>query len=220
MEEIFGEEAELVARVAALDIGKATLTACVRVPHESKPGRRRQEVRTFATVTPSLLELRDWLTCQGVSLCVMEACRRSTRHPRKPAEVVDNNSKEGSLCSAGWDVTASPVVAQIRMICASTGTDRDRQGPAISSTAAVRATMTCPMATSYAYRMPGPQCWSSAAARERAYHAGWSHLRAAEDWRHRRKQHVRRHAWAVPGLVVAVAGLVMAAVGLRRRPAS
>ena len=73
MEEIFGEEAELVARVAALDIGKATLTACVRGPHESKPGRRRQEVRTFATVTRSLLELRDWLTCQGVSLCVMEA---------------------------------------------------------------------------------------------------------------------------------------------------
>jgi transposase len=73
--ETFGEEeeAELVARVAALDIGKATLTACVRVPHESKPGRRRQEVRTFATVTRSLLELRDWLICQGVSLCVMEA---------------------------------------------------------------------------------------------------------------------------------------------------
>ena len=67
------EEAELVARVAALDIGKATLTACVRVPHEDKPGRRRQEVRTFATVTRSLLELRDWLICQGVSLCVMEA---------------------------------------------------------------------------------------------------------------------------------------------------
>ena len=67
------EEAELVARVAALDIGKATLTACVRVPHESKPGRRRQEVRTFAALTRSLLELRDWLICQGVSLCVMEA---------------------------------------------------------------------------------------------------------------------------------------------------
>jgi transposase len=73
VEEIFEEEAELVARVAALDIGKATLTACVRVPHEDKPGRRRQEVRTFATVTGSLLELRDWLTCQGVTLCVMEA---------------------------------------------------------------------------------------------------------------------------------------------------
>jgi transposase len=73
MEEITEEAAELVARVAALDIGKASLTACVRVPHESSPGRRRQEVRTFATTTRSLLGLQDWLVCQGVVLCVMEA---------------------------------------------------------------------------------------------------------------------------------------------------
>jgi transposase len=73
VEEITEERAELVARVAALDIGKAELVCCVRVPHEDKPGRRRQEVRTFATVTRSLLELRDWLVCQGVTLCVMEA---------------------------------------------------------------------------------------------------------------------------------------------------
>ena len=73
MEDITEETAELVARVAALDIGKAELTACVRVPHEDKPGRRQQEVRTVATTTRSLLELRDWLICQGVTLCVMEA---------------------------------------------------------------------------------------------------------------------------------------------------
>jgi transposase len=73
VEEITEEAAELVARVAALDVGKASLTACVRVPHEDKPGRRRQEVRTFATTTRSLLELQDWLVCQGVTLCVMEA---------------------------------------------------------------------------------------------------------------------------------------------------
>jgi transposase len=72
VEEII-EDAEIVARVAGLDIGKATLTACVRVPHEDKPGRRLQEVRTFATTTPALLGLRDWLACQGVTLCVMEA---------------------------------------------------------------------------------------------------------------------------------------------------
>ena len=73
MEDITEETPELVTRVAALDIGKAALTACVRVPHEDKPGRRRQEVCTVATTTRSLLELRDWLICQGVSLCVMEA---------------------------------------------------------------------------------------------------------------------------------------------------
>jgi transposase len=37
------------------------------------PRRRRQEVRAIATTTRALLELRDWLVCQGVSLCVMEA---------------------------------------------------------------------------------------------------------------------------------------------------
>ena len=36
-------------------------------------GARRQEVRTYATLTPALLELRDWLICQGVTLVVMEA---------------------------------------------------------------------------------------------------------------------------------------------------
>jgi transposase len=73
MEDVCEEAAELVARVAALDVGKKELVACVRVPHEDKPGRRRQEVRAFATTTRSLLELRDWLACERVSLCVMEA---------------------------------------------------------------------------------------------------------------------------------------------------
>ena len=73
MDEITEEPGALVERIAALDIGKATLTACLRVPHEDKPGARRQEVRTYATLTPALLELRDWLVCQGVTLVVMEA---------------------------------------------------------------------------------------------------------------------------------------------------
>ena len=59
------EEAEVVQRVAALDIGKAELVCCVRVPYEGRPGRRRQEVRTYAATTRSLLELRDWLICPG-----------------------------------------------------------------------------------------------------------------------------------------------------------
>jgi transposase len=67
------EEAEIVQRVAALDIGRAELVCCERVPDEGRPERRRQEVRSYATSTRSLLELRDWLICQGASLCVMEA---------------------------------------------------------------------------------------------------------------------------------------------------
>ena len=55
MEELTEEPAELVQRVAALDIGKASLVCCVRVPHESRLGARRQEVRIYDTVTPALL---------------------------------------------------------------------------------------------------------------------------------------------------------------------
>ena len=45
MEEV--DEVELVVqRVAALDLGKATLEACMRVPHPSKPGRRMREIRS------------------------------------------------------------------------------------------------------------------------------------------------------------------------------
>ena len=73
MEQITEEPGALAERVAALDIGKAPLTVCIRVPHDDKPVARRQEVRTYATLTPALLELRDWLICQGVTLVVMEA---------------------------------------------------------------------------------------------------------------------------------------------------
>jgi transposase len=64
---------EIVTRVAALDIGKAELVCCVRVPHESKPGRRLQEVATYSTMTPSLLVMSDHLRCLRVSRVVLEA---------------------------------------------------------------------------------------------------------------------------------------------------
>jgi transposase len=62
-----------VARVAALDIGKAELVCCVRIPHEGKPGQRCQEVVSYSTMTRSLLEMADHLRCLGVSRVVMEA---------------------------------------------------------------------------------------------------------------------------------------------------
>jgi transposase len=67
------ERSELVERVAALDLGKATLTACVRVPHASKPGRRCQEVREYRTTTGALLALAGDLRGHGVTLVAMEA---------------------------------------------------------------------------------------------------------------------------------------------------
>ena len=52
---------EVIARVAALDIGKAELVCCVRVPYEGRPGRRVQEVATYSTMTRSLLAMADRL---------------------------------------------------------------------------------------------------------------------------------------------------------------
>jgi transposase len=64
---------EIVERVAALDIGKAELASCVRVPHEGRRGRRLQEVETYSTMTRSLLGLSDRLRSLGVTRVVMEA---------------------------------------------------------------------------------------------------------------------------------------------------
>jgi hypothetical protein len=59
-------------RVAGIDIGKAELKACVRVPGR-RPGTFRHEVPTFETTTKSLLKLQDWLGGQQVRLVGMES---------------------------------------------------------------------------------------------------------------------------------------------------
>jgi transposase len=64
---------ELIERVAALDIGKAQLVCCIRVPGPGKRGRRLQEVTTYPTMTRSLLVLADRLAELGVTRVVMEA---------------------------------------------------------------------------------------------------------------------------------------------------
>jgi transposase len=56
---------ELIERVAALDIGKAELVCCVRVPGQGKRGRRLQELRSYTTMTRSLLVLADRLVSWG-----------------------------------------------------------------------------------------------------------------------------------------------------------
>jgi transposase len=61
----------LVERCAGLDIGKADLKACVRVPGPRRG--RRVETRTFATTTGALPRLRQWLAEQRVTVVGMEA---------------------------------------------------------------------------------------------------------------------------------------------------
>jgi hypothetical protein len=87
------ETEEIIQRVAALDIGKAELVCCVRVPSPDAPGKRLQEVATYTTMTRSLLVLADRLGELGVTRVVMEATsdywKPVVRHevPRVRAEV-------------------------------------------------------------------------------------------------------------------------------------
>jgi len=67
------ETAEIIQRVAALDVGKAELTCCVRVPGQGGSDRRLQEVRTYQTMTRWLLVMSDRLAELGVTRVVMEA---------------------------------------------------------------------------------------------------------------------------------------------------
>ena len=62
---------EIIERVAALDIGKAELTCCVRVPDGDHPGARLQEVQAYPTMTRSVLRLSDRLAVLGVTRVVM-----------------------------------------------------------------------------------------------------------------------------------------------------
>jgi transposase len=61
----------LFERVAGLDVGKASVTVCVRTP--GPRGGRRSETRTFTTMTRSLQVMRDWLVECGVTIAAMES---------------------------------------------------------------------------------------------------------------------------------------------------
>jgi transposase len=67
------DDEEIIERVAALDIGKAELVCCVRVPAQGGRRKRLQEVSTHSTMTRSLTELASRLVELGVQRVVMEA---------------------------------------------------------------------------------------------------------------------------------------------------
>ena len=61
----------IVERAAGLDVHKAQVTACVRVPGRGR--ERVQEVAEFQTTVRGLLALRDWLKAHRVMQVAMEA---------------------------------------------------------------------------------------------------------------------------------------------------
>jgi transposase len=73
-QEIEDEEHEqVVQRVAAVDVAKDSGKVCVRVPHESKPGRRVSRVWDVDATTRAVIELGDHLVCQGIEKVTVES---------------------------------------------------------------------------------------------------------------------------------------------------
>ena len=60
-------------RVCGIDIGKAGMSATIRVPSDRDPSRRAAETREFGTTRREVLALADWLRCWQVPAVVMEA---------------------------------------------------------------------------------------------------------------------------------------------------
>ena len=63
----------VLERVAAIDVAKASGMVCVRVPHESKPGRRVSRVWEVPATTRAVIELGDHLACQGIEKVTVES---------------------------------------------------------------------------------------------------------------------------------------------------
>src|SRR6266581_5075895 len=67
------DEPLFAERVAGIDIAKAGIEVTIRVPSDTRPGRRQQETRSFGTTRRELLALADWLRAWGVTKAGMEA---------------------------------------------------------------------------------------------------------------------------------------------------
>ena len=75
------DDEQIIERVAALDIGKAEIVCCVRLPAPAGKKRRVQEVSTHSTMVGSLTELANRLVDLRVERVVMEATSDYWRPP-------------------------------------------------------------------------------------------------------------------------------------------
>ena len=67
------EHEEIVERVAAIDVAKASGMVCTRVPHPAKAGKRITRVWQAGSTTNQILELADQLVCEGIERVVIES---------------------------------------------------------------------------------------------------------------------------------------------------
>jgi len=67
------EPAEVLARAAAIDVAKDTGMVCTRLPHETRAGRKVQQVWNVTARYEEILALGDHLRCQGIERVVLES---------------------------------------------------------------------------------------------------------------------------------------------------
>lgn len=67
------DDEEVLAKVAAIDVAKATGMVCTRIPHENTPGRRVTKVWQVSATTNAIMELADHLACAGIERVVVES---------------------------------------------------------------------------------------------------------------------------------------------------
>jgi transposase len=67
-----GEE-EILERVAAIDVAKDSGMVCVRVPHQTQPGKRDTSVWSVPARTNSIIALANQLAEQGIQRVVLES---------------------------------------------------------------------------------------------------------------------------------------------------
>jgi transposase len=64
---------QVLQRVAAVDVAKASGMVCTRVPHDARPGRRRTRVWIVDATTNAILELAGHLAAEGIEKVTLEA---------------------------------------------------------------------------------------------------------------------------------------------------
>ena len=67
------EHEEILGRVAAIDVAKASGMVCTRVPHATKAGRRVTRVWQVPSTTNQVLELAEQLAGEGIGRVVVES---------------------------------------------------------------------------------------------------------------------------------------------------
>jgi transposase len=94
------EHEQIVERVAAIDVAKASGMVCTRVPHQTTPGKPITRVWEVAARTNAIIALADQLTGQGIEWVVVESTSDYWRGLSTCWKPVG--------CGCGWSTLATP----------------------------------------------------------------------------------------------------------------